>query len=252
VLITGPILLQNQKNYGHLAYVSQTGTHALFWIYPQAQEFANGVPREESVAEMRLQLQAYQDKLGAPGDQNNPFVADAELKTVASRALWGMGLGAIVKASGVGSVINLVSPGSISSPLVRKMVRPSFMSTPGANPGEKIWNYLAANKFFTRAILPTAVLTTLVWLWAGLSLLQLYPRISGSQDVKSSRFLDPAQTLCLPVVGTYILAVTGPVVGVKYRLPLEPRFNIFLAASLLWCVDRWTRQRTRANHFIGQ
>jgi len=252
VLIIGPILLQNQKDYGHLAYVSQTGTHALFWIYPQAQEFANGVPREESVAEMRLQLQAYQDKLGGAGDQNNPFVADAELKTVASRALWGMGLGAIVKAWGVGSVINLVSPGIISSPLVRKMVRPSFISTPGANPVEKIWNYFAANKLFTLVILPAAVFTTLLWLLAGLSLLQLYPRISRYQDVKSSCFLDPAQTLFLLVVGTYILAVTGPVVGVKYRLPLEPMFDIFLAASLLWCVERWTRQRTRANDFIGQ
>lgn len=252
VLIIGPMLLRNQKDYGHLAYVSQTGTHALFWIYPQAQEFANGVPREESVAEMRAQLQAYQDKLEVPGDQSNPFVTNAELKTVASRALWEMGFWPIVKAWSVGSVINLTSPGIVSSPLVRRMVRPSFISTPGANPVEKIWNYFAANKLFTLVMLPAAALTMLSWLVAGLSLLQLRPRISRLHGEKPPCFLDPAQTLFLLVVGAYILAVTGPVVGVKYRLPLEPMFDIFLAASLLWCVDRWMRQRARAHHSIGQ
>lgn len=251
-LIIGPLLLHNQKEYGHLAYVSQTGTHAIFWLYPQAQEFANGVPREESVAEMRVKLRAYQASLDIPSDHNNPFVVSTEMKTVASHALWGMGLGAIVKSWSVGSVINLLSPAIISSPLVRNMERPSFTATFGANPVEKIWNYFAENKAFTLVVLPAAALTTLWRVVAGLGLLQLRPRTSGEYSEGDASLLDPAQTFFLLVVGTYILAVTGPVVGVKYRLPLEPMFDIFLAASLLWCVDLWTRQRTRANHFIGQ
>lgn len=251
-LTIGPILLRNQKDYGHFAYVSQTGTHALFWIYPQAQEFTNGVPREESVAEMQVELQAYRDSLDSPADEKNPFALNSELKTVASRALWGMGLWPIVKAWSVGSIINITSPGIISSPLVRRMVRPSFISTPGANPVEKIWNYFSANKLFTLVMLPAAALTGFLWLVAGLSLLQLYPRTSRLSHDKACCFLDPAQTLFLLIVGAYILAVTGPVVGVKYRLPLEPMFNIFLAASLLWCIDLWTHLRARTHHSIGQ
>ncbi len=41
----------------------------------------------------------------------------------------------------------------------------------------------------------------------------------------------------------YILAVTGPIAGVKYRLPIEPTLTVFLTTALLWAVDAWRRRR---------
>lgn len=240
-LINGPLLMRNYQDFGHVAYVSQTGTHALFWVYPQAQEFVNGAPREESVARMHERLTAYRNTLEVPGDLHNPFAQSAEMKTVASQALWEMGPWAIVKAWVVGSVINLTSPAIISSPTVRKMDRPSFTETPGINPIYKVWNYLAANRTFTFVMLPAAVLTVIWRLGSGLSLLQLWLRKEGSAGSEIEDMLNPAQTYFLLLVGAYIFAVTGPVVGVKYRLPVEPMLDIFLAAGLLWSIDFWRK-----------
>ncbi len=51
------------------------------------------------------------------------------------------------------------------------------------------------------------------------------------------RTLAIGPALFLLVVAGYILAVTGPVAGVKYRLPIEPTLTVFLAPALLWAVD---------------
>ncbi len=237
ILIVGPLLLRNQQEFGHFAYVSQTGTHAIFWVYPQAQEFANGAPRDESVAAMRARLKAFQESRATPTDPTNPFDRSAEAQKVAAAALWELGPYALTKAWAVGTVINLVSPAVISSPVVRAMERPSFTETPGANPAHKIWNYLATNMAFTAVVLPAVVLTALSRILAGLGLLQLWSRKGSFSREGAGQTLAPSQMVFLMVVSTYFFAVTGPIVGVKYRLPLEPALDIFLAAGLLWIFD---------------
>ncbi len=237
VLIVGPLLLRNQQEFGHFAFVSQTGTHAIFWVYPQAQEFANGVPRDESVAAMRVRLKAYQESLATPADPTNPFDRSAEAQKVAAVALWELGSHALTKAWAVGTAINLGSPAVISSPVVRAMERPSFTETPGNGPVHKIWNYLATNRAFTAVMLPAVVLTALCRILAGLGVLRLWPRKSSFLREEAGQMLAPSQTIFLMVVSIYFFAVTGPIVGVKYRLPLEPALDIFLAAGLLWVFD---------------
>lgn len=233
VLIIGPLLLRNQQEFGHFAYVSQTGTHALFWVYPQAQEFANGIPRDTSVAKAREKLKVFQASLNTPGDPSNPFDRSAEKQAVASAALWEMGPYSLAKAWVVGTAINIISPAIISSPPIRNMERPSFVGTEGSDPVQKIWNYLSANKAFTFVMLPAVVLTAFCRLVAGLSLLQLHQR---KWEVPE-QLLALAQTIFLLLVTAYIFTVTGPITGIKYRLPLEPALDIFLAAGSLWFFD---------------
>lgn len=232
--IVGPIFMKNHQNYKHLSYVSQTGTHALFWIYPQANEFANGVSREDSVSAMVSRLGEYRDTKFVKADPQNPFAMSAEMKTVASAALWELGPYALVKAWAIGSVINVAAPAIVSSSLVRRMERPSFTETPGANPIEKVWNYLSVSKTFTLVLLPAVALTGFLRLIAAFGLLQLWVR---NGRVRSESLADPTQTAYLLVIGAYLFAVTGPVVGIKYRLPMEPVLDIFLAVGILWLVE---------------
>lgn len=243
VMVLAPFLVKNHQDYGHYDYVSQTGTHVLFWVYPQTQEYANGVPREVSVTEMLARLDAYRATLEAPADQTNPFAQSAEMKKVAVSALWGLGPYTLAKAWAVGAAINVAAPAIISSPVVRNMERPSFTNTIGVNPIEKVHNYLSSNTKFTSVMVPAILLTALARVIAGLSLLQLWPRKTTSASYEPKRTLDPLLTLFLLMVGVYIFAVTGPVTGAKYRMALEPALDIFLAAGLLWIGDHWRRYR---------
>lgn len=242
LVMIGPLLIKNKHDFGYFAYVSQTGTHALFWIYPQANEFANGVTREKSVADMNARLETYVDGLMFPDEPENPFLKSAQKKKVAADALWELGPYALAKAWVIGTGINIMTPAIIGSSLVRQMERPSFTETLGGNPIEKIWNYLSENRTFTLVLAP-AILLTGFWRLVGLlSLLQLRPNHMRSSGEGRVRFLDPAQTNFLLLVGFYIFVVTGPVVGAKYRLPFEPALDIFLAAGLLWAVDFFGRR----------
>ena len=232
VLINGPIFLRNYNEFGYAAYVSQTGTHALNWVYPQVNEFANGVPREQSVDEMRERQLDYRSQQDPNIDLSNPFAANEEMKKVAFSALSDLGSIALLKGWAMGAMINLSAPSIIASPIIRNMERPSFTNTLGNNPVHKIWNYLTVNKVFTMSILPVMALTLLSRFFAFIGLFECY----HNRRVRE-QLVPTEQGLFLILVGAYVLAVTGPVVGVKYRLLLEPGLDILLAIGLVWTYD---------------
>jgi len=221
-LLVGPLLVRNTVVFGHGALVSQSGYHAAFWVYPAARELATGIPFAQSQREVRERYEARLRARGLGEGELNPFGVSGELRAVARDALAEMGPGAVVGAWAAGIAINLAAPAILAVPPVQALDRPAFYATPGRSAADKVWNYLSAASggLFFWIVLPAAVLAGAV------RLIQL----AGLARI--GRELPVAPTLWLLLTVLYVLVVTGPVTGVKYRLPIEPVLVILLTAAL--------------------
>lgn len=236
-LLVGPLLARNTAAYGHAALTSQGGTHSLYWVVPLAREFARGIPFEQSQEELRTRVQRRLEQQSRVELPENPFERSGVLMDVARGALLEMSLGELVHAWGAGVVINLFAPSWSAVPYVSNLERPRFYETAGNTPFEKVWNFLGDEKshdyllWVAPAILLTVILRALCF-WGIISAI-------------TRRLVNRKALLYLAAVCIYLLAITGPVVGVKYRLPLEPVLTIFTAVGLVclfpaltWYVDQ--------------
>lgn len=230
LLIPMPHAIRNLADFGHLALTSQGGTHALNWVVPAAREFALGVPFETGQHDMALRRD-----LAYPIRSDNPFVESGHDMAVARAAMAELGPAGLAHAWLAGAAINLAAPSLFAVPPVQRLERPSFYATPGAGLFDKLAAYARATGNPTvLAVLAVGVLATLA-----ARVVQLRGLIAARR-----RLLEPGW-LFLIVVAGYVLAITGPVTGVKYRLPLEPLLTILLAFGL------WSRRPGRARAAAG-
>ncbi|MGH6954861.1 MAG: glycosyltransferase family 39 protein [Alphaproteobacteria bacterium] len=222
VLLVGPVVARNQIVFGHLALVSQTGNHMAYWAYPAARDLVTGVPFAQSQREVRERYEARLHERGLGEAALNPFGVSGELAAVARDALAEMGPGAVLGAWAAGIAINLAVPAILAVPPVQALERPRFYATPGRSAADKVRNYIstAGGGLFFWIVVPAAVLAAVV------RLIQL----AGLARI--GRELPVGPTLWLLLGVAYVLVVTGPVTGVKYRLPIEPVLVILLAAAL--------------------
>jgi hypothetical protein len=224
VLCVGPLLVRNADAYGHFGLTSQGGTHSLFWVVPLAREFSRGVPFSRSQEEMRERLDRHLRQHDLDDMPQNPFERSRYLMEVAQGALREMSVGELARAWGAGAMINLFAPSLSSVPPVSTMERLRFYETPGRTPLDKVVNFLRGAKHWPYVFLMVGagaltVAFRLVQGVGGVHLFRHRPDMIGP-------------LLYLSAVFVYILVVTGPVVGVKYRLPLEPLLILLTAAGL--------------------
>lgn len=219
-----PWLARNAAVAGHWQLISQTGTHALYWVVPLTREYGAGIPPEQTKALMNERLAARLAAEGLDALPADPFQSSAIMGAVAREALLESGPLVMARAWTVGAAVNLLSPALVSAPPVQRLPRPSFYETPGGSITDKLGNYLGA-----------AAGTPYFWiLAAGLAgtalarLGQVAGLVAAVRGGWSWRSL-----AVLAVVAAYLLAITGPITGVKYRLPLEPILILLLAEAAL-------------------
>ena len=210
-----PVAIHNHARYGHLALTSQGGRHALLWVAPAALEYAEGVP----FAEGRRRLA---DRLSAYPENENPFAASARAQAVARDELRGIGWAGLARAWLAGAAINLGAPSVTAVPAFQRLERPRFYATPGDGPVQKALNVLGGAGAGVAMLLVGGVAAT-----AAVRAVQLIG------VARLGRRLLSLPWLFLFAVAVYVLLVTGPVTGVKYRLPLEPLLTMLFALGLL-------------------
>jgi 4-amino-4-deoxy-L-arabinose transferase-like glycosyltransferase len=238
ILCIAPVLARNVATYGRIALVSQGGIHAIGWVVPAAREFVLGVPFEEGQRQMRAELDAQlaADHLARLPD--DPFAASGEMEKAARKALRELGVVGLSRAWLAGTLINLGAPALISVPSVAGLARPHFYETPGAGAIDKVLAFArrAAGSTFFWLMVPAL-------LWMAVSrVLQL----GGLAMIGRTGGLPLGPSLYLLAVAGYFIAVTGPVTGVKYRLPIEPLLILLLAESGRWIATRWRASRRPA------
>ena len=223
-VLVGPLLMRNAQEYGRYRLVSQTGGHAMLWVVPLAREFASGVPAATTQNEMYERLRVHLESQGLSELPKNPFEASDQFEAVARKALLELGVVALAKAWIAGASINLLAPSVTAVPFLNKQSRPSFSATPGATPFEKIWNMLshAASAPYL-ALLAAA---------AGLTVAFRVVQVAGFWKLMAGDSSLRWTVGYLLVFALFMVVMTGPIVGPKYRLPLEPILMVGLAAGL--------------------
>jgi 4-amino-4-deoxy-L-arabinose transferase-like glycosyltransferase len=220
VIVVGLLHSIYQRNYYQYevaALTSQTGTHLLGWVVPATYQYSGQGSYQDGqqLVRLKLTLALQRDQLEAL--PQNPFESSLYQTNIAKDILFELGFLNILKAWAVGSVVNLLAPSVSYAPALRAIEHPSFYETKGDGVVEKLFFYIKnSSETFYLLILAvgtimSVIFTVLVFLGAFKMILVFSPVI--------------ITTLLFLVI--YFLTITGPVIGVKYRLPMEPILTLF-------------------------
>ncbi len=221
-VLLGSIHQRNYQKYGSTALVSQTGTHLLGWVVPATYQYSGQGSYQEGqqLARERLASALQRDQLGALSP--NPFESSSYQANVGKDILFEFGFLNVLKAWIVGSTINLLAPSAVYAPALRAMEHPSFYETKGNGMVEKLFNYIKnSSGFLYLSILVVGTIISIMFTM--LALIGVFKMIVT---------LPPITTTTLLLLVGYFFAITGPIIGVKYRLPIEPILTLFVTCFL--------------------
>jgi hypothetical protein len=153
---------------------------------------------------------------------SNLFESSSYQTNVGKEILFEFGFMSILKAWIVGGTINMLTPSIAYAPVVRSMKHTSFYETEGDGVIDKLLNYLK----ISNGLLYLSILIV----GATLSLLFVALALVGAFQMASSA--PPIITITLLLIVIYFLVITGPIIGVKYRLPIEPILILFVTYFL--------------------
>jgi hypothetical protein len=217
--LIAPVLMRNVIHYQTFSLTSQTGDHLAYWIVPLAIQRANGTPYQESVDRIRALYQRRLAEHDASFDAD-PFRRAAVLTEIAREEMGQVPLLAILQAWLEGMVVNLGAPALLDDPRVRALPKPSFYNTRGASLWQKTRAYLFDDPGLFQVLLA-----------AGLAGMLLFVALECIGFVMLARKLPWAAVLAGGVLAYFIL-LNGPVIGPKYRLPMEPILIVLAAIPL--------------------
>lgn len=232
--IASPMALRNYDQFNTVKLSAQAGSHLLFWVTPLVREFKDGTPRAVSKARGDMLHKNWNGPAAKNSFQNSEI-----LTHIARQELSDLGLVAIASAWLKGAVMNVLAPAATIATPVSSLPRTGFYDTPGENLEDKVLNYLFNNEGSTyTAILLVSGATMPFWVVMGIAGIF----IGLSQKPETSILV-----LLLVLWFGFTLALNGPVVSPKYRLPLEPAWVVFSALSLTplwhWISDRFARRQ---------
>lgn len=224
IILLGPLVYRNYKHYDHVSMVSQGGTHALFWVVPLTLHLSRGISYDEAEESMRIKLQEHMTFNGIIKLPDNPFENSELLMGVAYEALFEMGLPDISKAWFLGSIINMLSPSPIMIPYVQSLKKNSFYYTEGVSQFDKVITFFKnENNFIFMAIIIPSIVVTFIYFIMQIS--GFFLMIKYFKNTNMFIVLYSLAIVC------YYLIITGPIIGVKYRLPIEPILILFMSYS---------------------
>ena len=229
VIALGPIHHRNYDKYNSFLLVSQGGKHTLKWVVPAVYQYSGQGSYQEG---QLLAKDYFEDSMRRDNLQmvtNDPFKNSSYQMQAAKGLLTELGLFNIVHAWSAGAIINFLSPSAAYAPVVRAMDHPSFYATSGDGAIEKLINYITnTNGFIYLMIIVVGSLISLIFLVV--SMFGAYKMIKFPQPGRWNK----GTILFLLFIIIYFVAITGPIVGVKYRLPIEPVMIIFFSYTWIY------------------
>jgi hypothetical protein len=218
----GGIHQRNYQQYESTAFVAQTGAAVIGWIVPATYQYSGQGSYQEGLqlGRERLALALQRDHL--TNLSKNPFESSAYRTNVGTEILLEFGFLNILKAWASGSIINMLTPSAAFTPALRSMKHPSFYKTEGNGIVEKLFNYIKnSSGFLYLSILAVGTIISIIFTM--LALVGVFKMITALPPITA--------TTLLLLVG-YFFAITGPIIGVKYRLPIEPILILFVTYFL--------------------
>lgn len=228
------ISVRSFDQYGTFALTPQGGPHLAIWIVPLSKEAQDRTPFDQT---MDTIVRRTEELYGSPSA--DPFEQSRRYQRVGWEALRDeIAWTSLVKSWAVGAFINLASPAHLLSPPVSQLPRTGFYATPGSSFVDKVLNYAfrSGNILYSWLL----ILGTL-----GLVAVRAVQIIGFCHLVKRREYW-PALLFAGSWI-VFLLLLNGPVASPKYRLPLEPLFDILAGAGILaiW-INRRSHSRSSA------
>lgn len=216
-----PIAWRNFESTGHYSFSLQSGVHLLYWVVPMARDLSGMQPQQEAEREAQNRLQEISNAAG------DGFAQSRTMESLGAEMLRETGVGNLLKAWVLGSALNVATPALAINPILRALPHDSFYATPGNGAVGKVFTFLtAAQNQPYGAIVAAMGLATVAWL-----ALCAYGCVPAART-------DFFAVLLLFGWCAAVLAVTGPIVSPKYRLPMEPALCVFIGAALSTILHR--------------
>jgi len=239
MLVLGGIYHRNYTQYNTLSLVSQGGTHLLNWVVPATYQYSGLGSYQQGLEfaklhQKRAMMRDQLDELPIDLFENSKY----QIK-VAKEAFMEIGLFNMMSAWTVGATINLFAPSLAYAPVVRSMDHPSFYETPGNGVIDKLWNYVNdTSGLLYLLILVLGTMSSLVFMALALfGLVKLFVR--QYSDNYNTVNTDMGILIFMFLFIGYFLAITGTIIGVKYRLPIEPIMTIFVVYAVSVIFERY-------------
>jgi hypothetical protein len=228
VIAFGPIHHRNYYEYNSFSLTSQGGGHTLYWVVPATYQYSGQGSYQEGQSLAKNYLKSAMLRDGFQMSSNNQFKDSSYRMQVAKEIFADLGLLNMLHAWSSGTVINLLTPSIAHAPVVRSMPHPSFYETPGNGAVEKLINYVTnTDGLFYLSIISIGTLISLVFL-----VVSIFGFYKVVQSVLLGRQSRDVLVFSLFII-IYFVAITGPIVGVKYRLPIEPILTMFFSYALV-------------------
>jgi 4-amino-4-deoxy-L-arabinose transferase-like glycosyltransferase len=232
------IVLRNHAQYGTFALTSQGGDHLAIFIVPLAKEMQDRTPFMVTAEQM---VERANQRFGPPSA--DPFEQSRRYQEIGWEALRSeIKLSALAKSWSSGIFINLASPAHLLSPPVSRLPRTGFYETPGSSFVEKVFNYAFRSGNATYSWL--LVLGTIGL--AGIRTVQ----VIGLWALIIERRHWPKLVFAASWI-VFLLLLNGPIASPKYRLPLEPLFNILTGAGIV-SICAWHKRSTTSEKPVTQ
>ena len=232
VIIFGSIHHKNYHEYSTLSLTSQGGGHALNWIVPAVYQYSGQGSYQEGKLFAKAKLE---DKILLDGFQksaNNPFTNSSYKMQVAKEALTDLGLLNVLHAWSVGITVNLLTPSIAYAPVVRTMEHPSFYETSGNGIIDKLINYVTNTNGLVYLLIIT-IGTVISFSFLIMSIFGFY------RMLVLSRYGNNREVIIFSLfIVSYFLSITGPIIGVKYRLPIEPIMMLYVTYAVNYYLNK--------------
>lgn len=228
-----PIPLRNQATFGHHEFSDQYGVHMLYWVVPYARDLGAGIPRDITLNEAQRR---YEESVLLHGEPRDSFEKTKLMNDVGVTMFWESGITTLGLAWGIGASLNILSPAVAAAPWARELKTGSFTNTSGEHGFDKVLNFISDTGNSTYAFLMgIGALGGLVW--AGLGL-------AGAGRIV---LMNARVGIFLLIWMAVVLAIAGPIISPKYRLPLEPVWSLLAAAAIpiLWARLKGVRNAVR-------
>ena len=220
----GSLHYRNYDEYNSFSLTSQGGGHALNWVVPASYQYSGQGSYQEGKTFAKSYIERSMSRDNIDGLSDNPFERSSYRIKAAKDALEDLGLMNMLHAWSVGAAINMLTPSAAYMPVVRAMEHPSFYATPGDGAVEKLINYVTnTNGLFYLSIIAIGTLISIVFII--IFVYGLYKMAYFAWVENRNREI---LFLSLFII-IYFFAITGPIIGVKYRLPVEPIMTLFFA-----------------------
>jgi len=136
----------------------------------------------------------------------------------------------------IGAIKNTIQTGVYETLTQFRQANTFLSAMPGSSMGERVANFIKINRdhlFMGFWVLAQATLL--------LSRLVQLVGVAGGLTNRAAR----PMTVFLAMTFVYFMAINGPIVNPKYRIPAEPALIIFLAMGMQWIIYWIAARRVR-------